>query len=227
MKKFTLLLVCVLATLHLFANNNGDEYKKAPFVDSDKYKKAMKANIGKMKAAKTKADLQAVANQFERIASAEKSKWLPNYYAAYTYIRLTNFEQEGTKKDAILDKANALLKTAAKLSPNNSEIVALDAYLTLTRLAVDPISRGREYSGAVFAKAGKAKALNPKNPRPYFLEAILQMNMPAAFGGGKAQACPSFKSAAQNFEAFQPKNELMPTWGKETNAKMMKQAACQ
>ncbi|HAS39744.1 MAG TPA: hypothetical protein DCS93_04665 [Microscillaceae bacterium] len=227
MKKFTLLLVCVLTTFSLFANGDADKYKKAPFAEDSKYEKAMKANLGKMKTAKTKADLQAVANQFERIASAEKSKWLPNYYAAYTYIRMTNFAKDNTAKDQLLDKAKTLLETATKLAPNNSEVVALEAYLALTRLSVDPMARGREYSGAVFAKAGKAKALNPKNPRPYFLEGILKMNMPPAFGGGKDQACPLFKTAAKNFEGFQPKTELMPNWGKETNAKMMKRAECQ
>jgi len=249
MKKFTLLLVCVLTTLSLFAKGdtdkykkapfvnfdkykkapfvNFDKYKKAPFVNFDKYKKAMIANLGKMKNAKTKADLQAVANQFERIASAEKSKWLPNYYAAYTYIRMTYFVKEKTTKDQLLDKAKALVETATKLAPNNSEVVALEAYLALTRLSVDPMTRGRQYSGMVFAKAGKAKALNPKNPRPYFVEAILKMNMPPAFGGGKDQACPLFKTAAKNFDVFQPKTELMPHWGKETNEKMMKKAECQ
>ncbi|OJJ14624.1 hypothetical protein BKI52_42090 [marine bacterium AO1-C] len=227
MKKITLLLVCVLTTLSLFANGDADKYKKAPFINSDKYKKAMLTNLGKMKNAKTKADMQTVANQFERIASAEKGKWLPSYYAAYTYIRMVRFEKDAAKKDQVLDKADGLLKAAAKLAPNNSEVVALEAYLALTRLSVDPMARGREYSGMVFAKAGKAKALNPKNPRPYFLEAILKMNMPPAFGGGKDQACPLFKSAAQNFESFQPKTELMPNWGKETNAKMMKRAECQ
>lgn len=227
MKKLTLSFICLLATLTVFANNsnlfsNDGKYKKAQLVNEGKYKKAMRANLDKLKSAKTMADMQQVANQFERIAGAEKSKWLPNYYAAYSYIRMTNFEKDGVKKDQLLDKAEVFLKKANKLQPNNSEIVALEAYLAMSRLVVNPMARGQQYSGIVFAKAGKAKALNPKNPRPYFLEGALKLNMPPAFGGGKDAACGLFKKAAANYDTFKPANELMPNWGKGSNAKMMK-----
>ncbi|WP_045112901.1 hypothetical protein [Microscilla marina] len=214
MKKLTLLLVCICTVFTLQANNG------------DKYEKAMKANLSKLKTAKTKAELLAVANQFERIGNAESNKWLPGYYAAYCYIRMARLEKEATSKDQVLDKAAALLEKANKIDSKNSELVTLGAYLTLTRLSVDPMVRGREYSGRTFAKIGKAKALNPANPRPYFIEAILKMNMPPAFGGGKEAACPVFKKAAKKFEAFKPGNGLMPDWGKETNAAIMKQGGC-
>lgn len=215
MKKFTLLLVSLFTVFTLQANNGG------------KYEKAMKANLGKLKTANTAIALQNVANQFERISNAETKKWLPNYYAAYAYIRMVRFEEDAIKKDQLLDKAEALLKKAATLEANNSEIVTLEAYLAMTRLTVDPMARGQQYSGITFGKIGKAKSLNPNNPRPYFLEATLKMNMPPAFGGGKDAACPIYKKAAEKFDNFKPKAELMPNWGKEVNAKMKKKGGCE
>lgn len=214
MKKLALLLALICTVFTLQAHNGG------------KYEKAMKANLAKLKTANTKAQLQGIANQFERIGNAEAKKWLPKYYAAYCYVRLVKFEESIANKDQVLDKAEALLKAATKLEANNSELVTMEAYLAMTRLSVDPMIRGQKYSGITFEKTGKAKALNPNNPRPYFLEAILKMNMPPAFGGGKDAACPVFKQAAEKFEAFKPKNDLAPSWGQKVNEKMMKKGGC-
>lgn len=213
MKKITLSLVCLLIVWAAQASNA-------------QYEKTMKANLLKMKTAKTLTEMQVVATQFEKIAQTEKGKWLPNYYGAYVYVQMARLEEKAAKKDQQLDKAAALLSKAAKLSPNNAEVVALEAYLALIRISVDSIARGREYSGLVFNKVGEAKGLNPKNPRADLVLAILKLNMPAIYGGGIEQACPLFKSAAKNFAAFQPKNDLMPNWGKAQNAKMMKEVGC-
>ncbi|OJJ14625.1 hypothetical protein BKI52_42095 [marine bacterium AO1-C] len=214
MKKITLSLVCLLTVWIVQA-------KPA------QYEKAMKANLNKMKVAKTFAEMQTVADEFERIASNEKSKWLPNYYGAFVYVQMARLEEEAAPKDQLLNKADKLLKIAAKLSPKNSEIVALDAYLTLIRISVDSITRGRQYSGSVFTKVAEAQELNPKNPRPDFVLGILKLNMPTMYGGGTESACPLFKSAAKKFELKQPGNSLMPTWGKARNAQMMKEIGCE
>ncbi|HAS39743.1 MAG TPA: hypothetical protein DCS93_04660 [Microscillaceae bacterium] len=214
MKKITLLLVCLL-TVCLAKASNGQ------------YEKVMKANLAKMKTAKTVTEMQAVAHQFESIARTEKGKWLPNYYGAFTYVQMARLEEASAKKDQLLDKAEKLLKTAAKLSPKNSEVIALEAYLTLIRISVDSITRGREYSGLVFSKAAEAQDLNPKNPRPHLVLAILKLNMPTMYGGGIVQACPLFKKAAKNFETFEPTNGLMPNWGKARNTQMMKEIGCE
>jgi len=46
-----------------------------------KYEAAMKKNFIQMDSAKTTADHQAVSAGFERIGDAEKTQWLPYYYA--------------------------------------------------------------------------------------------------------------------------------------------------
>ncbi len=41
----------------------------------------MKKNLALFDSAKTTADYQTLANTFERIGDAEKTQWLPYYYA--------------------------------------------------------------------------------------------------------------------------------------------------
>ncbi len=50
-----------------------------------------------------------MANNFTRIADAEKTQWLPYYYAAYCYTMDALREQDVSKKDAIADKADTAL----------------------------------------------------------------------------------------------------------------------
>ncbi len=48
---------------------------------SDKYEAAMKKTLALFDSAKSTAQFQSVANSFERIGDAEKTQWLPYYYA--------------------------------------------------------------------------------------------------------------------------------------------------
>src|SRR3954466_3119429 len=48
--------------------------------------------------------LEESANTFERIAAAEKTQWLPYYYAAYCNVMKAFMEKDQSKVDAIADK---------------------------------------------------------------------------------------------------------------------------
>ncbi|HPI37276.1 MAG TPA: hypothetical protein PK397_04950, partial [Ignavibacteriaceae bacterium] len=65
----------------------------------DKFNKAMKKNLDKIETLKTAAEFIDVANNFERIALAEKSEWLPYYYASYLYVIASYMEQNPDSKD--------------------------------------------------------------------------------------------------------------------------------
>src|SRR6476619_5575761 len=53
---------------------------------SEKYVGAMKKNIAELDSAHDATHLSELANNFERIADAEKTQWLPYYYAAYCQV---------------------------------------------------------------------------------------------------------------------------------------------
>ena len=64
------------------------------------YLDAMKTNLGKMGESRTKSDFVSVANQFLRIAEAEKDQWHPYYYSAYALTIAATMEQDPSAKDA-------------------------------------------------------------------------------------------------------------------------------
>lgn len=183
----------------------------------NKYQQTMKSAIEKLNGAATNDEFLDAANTFERISQMEQKEWLPLYYAAYSNIVVSYQEQDFTKRDQILDKAQQFLDKAFKIAPNESELFALQAFLYPSRIVVDPMGRGLEYIGIMNQALENAIQQNPENPRSYYLRAITTLNMPENFGGGAAVAKPIFEKAKAKFDAFQAKSSIHPNWGKEQN----------
>lgn len=180
----------------------------------DKYTETMSKKIEAVYKAQTVAEHLDAANAFERIATAEKTKWEPYYYAAYSYIMMSNVEKENAKKDAYLDLATKALDQAKTIKPNDSEITALEGFVHMMRVTVDPMTRGQEYSGKAFRSFSTAVALNPENPRALTLLAQMQFGTAQFFGSSTAEACGTAEKALQKFATAKTDNVLAPQWGK-------------
>ena len=195
------------------------------FAQSDKYAGAMKKNISMLDSAMQKGNAKELANNFERIGDAEKLQWLPYYYAAYCNVISTYTEKDKTKNDAIADKAEELIIKAEGLAgKENSEIAVIKSMIASAHMMVDPQSRYMQYGAASASNIEKAKALDPSNPRPVYLEGQAKLYTPEAFGGGKDVAKPLFEKALAMFDAFKPASELHPTWGKSATQYFLAQA---
>ena len=206
MKKIIITSIIILATITSFA---GDK----------EYMQDMEKNLKELKMAKTSDEFQVIANNFERIAEAETDKWLPYYYVSYSYINYI-FTGEGTEDiDKFLDIAEGYLEKARQLSPENSEIEVLQGWIYQGRIQVDPMGRGQLYSQKAAGSFGKAKNLNPDNPRIYFLTGQNVLYTPEMFGGGMEAACPYFLEGKEKYAAFKPETPISPNWGKEYNNK--------
>ncbi len=183
----------------------------------DKYLNAMLTSMESMDNASDKEDYLKCASQFERIATAEKTKWMPYYYGANSLIILSFEESDGDQKDLILDRAQEMLDKAFELAPEESELHALQAFLYPSRILVDPMGRGMLYMEKMFLSLETAKALNPDNPRIYFLEGVNKANLPPAMGGGPEVAKPVLELASAKFKTFKNEDPLWPGWGEEAN----------
>lgn len=184
---------------------------------NEAYQKAMKHSIEKLFQAKTIPEYVEVANQFERISQIEKAEWLPLYYASFAYIMISFQETENAKKDQYLDQAQKYLNQAIAIAPNESELYMMQGFLYPSRINIDPINRGMLYMSKMNESLDKALALNPDNPRVYYLRATMNYHMPEAYGGGAANALPLFILADEKFRIFKPETEISPNWGKEMN----------
>jgi hypothetical protein len=188
--------------------------------DEKSYTEAMVAALEQMKTTGP-ADYGLIANQFERIAQAEKTQWLPYYYAGFSSIVQGFATQDKTKVDAILDYAEKMLDQALALMPQEPENLVLKGFLDCARIVVDPQTRGAQYSQEAMASFKKAQEIDPKNPRADYMLGMILLNTPDFYGGGKKVAQPVLEGAILKFEKFVPLSPLHPSWGKEDCQKQL------
>jgi len=197
---FQLLLVLLISVSLSFAN---------------KYESAMSTAIEKLNAANDLEAYVAATATFERIGDAEQDQWLPYYYASLGYVWSSHTLEEGSKIDEYLDKAQSLNEKAEKLSPNNDEIITLQGYIYMMKLAVDPSTRGQEYSGLAMQQFGKAMGMNANNPRALLLSGRMKMGTDQFFGNDLSESCGMILKASKMFENQTQKSKLDPAWGWE------------
>ena len=191
--------------------------------DDVKYTETMTKNIALVYKAETTDDLIQAVNMFNRVGAAEKNKWEPFYYEAFGYIMLANREQDAVKKDAFLDQAKLAIGKAGEIKANESEIVALEGFISMIRVSVDPAARGQQYSSLAMQSFGKAVALNPENPRALALLARMQFGMAQFFNSSTTEACMNAHKALEKFTTFKPESPVAPVWGKGVVESLLKE----
>ena len=176
----------------------------------------MKKNLAAMDTAfQNPSSLLALANNFERIATAEKNQWLPYYYAAFCQVNYGFMLKEKDKVDGFADKATDLINKADSLMPNNSEISCIKSMVASCHMMVDPMSRWQEYGAESNGNMEKAMQQDPTNPRPYYLKGQGLKYTPEQFGGGCKTATEQLQAAMDKYAAFKPASDIAPNWGKK------------
>ena len=184
----------------------------AAFSQNEKFTAAMTSTLDQMKAAKTPEESAAVAAKFERIGDAEKTQWLPYYYAGLIKARMAF---EAKDKDKAADEATVVLDKAAAIEKDNSEIFCVRATVCYAHMMVDPMTRWMQYGAEAKKNLEASSKADPSNPRPVILQANSLKNTPEQFGGGCESAKPIAEKAAKLLADFKPASPLHPTWGKE------------
>jgi len=184
------------------------------FAQSAKYESAMKANISQLDSIHSNNNADDLANSFIRIGDAEKTQWLPYYYAGYCKAVQAMTEKDNSKKDALADKATeSITKAESILGKENSEIDVIKSMIATAHMTVDPASRYMTYGQDISSNIEKAETLDPTNPRPVLVQAENAFYTPEQYGGGKDVAKTLFDKAKQLYENFKPESDLSPMWG--------------
>ena len=191
--------------------------------DDGKYEKAMKKNLSKIDSAMDVGSMLDAANGFERIAFAEKDKWLPYYYASFMFVRSSLSDTTAGKKDGYLDKADIFINIADSLEEDESEIYVLKGMIAQARLQIDPMNRWMKYGPIANNNFLKAMKLDTLNPRPEYLQGVSLYYTPEQFGGGSAPAKRLLEKSLEKFNLFETDNDLMPNWGREMVEQMLEQ----
>ncbi len=188
-------------------------YSQTQVSNDGKYREAMASNIQVVYSSDSPSSLHSAVNTFERIGQAEKTKWEPYYYAAFGYVMLANHEQVAAKKDNYLDHAENNIKKASAIKSNDAEIIALEGFVHMIRITVDPASRGQQYSMLGSQAFGKALTIDGENPRALALMAQMEYGTAQFMGSPTTQACATNEAALQKFTTFSSDNPLAPQWG--------------
>lgn len=191
------------------------------FAQNEKYVKAMEPKVAALDTSHNTEVLKDLANSFERIADAEKTQWLPYYYAALAHVNAGYMAGMGAsgmggnadKSDPEADKADELIKKAEALSKDNSEIWVVKKMIATLHMMGDPMTRYMTYGPQAAEALATAKKLNPENPRVYLLEGQDKFYTPEQYGGSKEEAKKLFEQAADKFEVFKPETSIHPSWG--------------
>lgn len=179
-----------------------------------RYVQAMEKGMATLLNTNDKQVLTESANTFERIANAEKTEWLPFYYAAYALTMASFEEKDVSKIDPMLDRADDFISKAESLQPGNSEISVIKAMIMFGRMNVDQsrgMTLGPKASGVLQAAMAQ-KPLN--NPRVMMNLAQNTYYTPEAFGGSRAKGLELMEKALAAYDTFTPEGPLHPNWGK-------------
>lgn len=163
---------------------------------------------------------EAVAT-FERIASVEKSNWLPNYYIAFINTIDAFGTKDKDKVNALIAKAQEALDNATAISPNNSELMVVQAMLYTAILVQDPMTNGQKYSALAMEQYNKALIIDPKNPRVLFSKAEFEIGGAKYWGTDTKPMCDAITKSLELFANFKPESPFHPNWGKDRAEKVL------
>lgn len=215
MKKLIFLIV---STITMYATANAQEA----------YTQQMQQLVSRLDNATTVRDYQQLSNDFYRIASAQKTAWLPYYYAAFCNAKIgwlkqddpDNIEPFANKAEEQITKAQSLLDTT-KQKKELSEVYCVRMMLNQARVFVNPQTYGPKYGPTAFQYLARAEAIQPDNPRVLYLKGWQKFATPKMWGGDKAKAKELLTSAKQKLGSNTSPG-IEPHWGKKEVDEILK-----
>ncbi|MBK8601116.1 MAG: hypothetical protein IPN80_11725 [Flavobacterium sp.] len=155
------------------------------------------------------------SDMFERIASAEKGSWLPNYYVALVNTTSSFKTRDKELVSALLNKAQNALDIEFIKDPNNVELLVMQAMIDTGWVVFDPMTNGMKLSGKIMETYGKALAIAPDNPRAVFGKAEYEIGGAKYFGTDTKPMCAEINRSIELFAKFKPETPFSPKWGLE------------
>ena len=150
---------------------------------------------------------------FERIASAEKTSWLPNYYVATVNCFAAFQTKDKEQMSALLSKAQTALTIEMEKNPNNAEIIVMQCMIYTAWMNYDPMTYGMKYSRTVMELYGKAEAIAPENPRVVYGKAEFVIGGAKWTGADVKVLCKEVERSIALFATFKPETAFSPNWG--------------
>lgn len=157
---------------------------------------------------------QALADVVALVPQAEdpRTRALYLYGAAYTRWRMAVFpEVPGKRKEELLEASVDDLDKAIAIGPS-AEAYSLKSSVLGLQIGTS-MWRGMTLGPRIGSVMGKAKELEPANPRVVLSEGVGAFHTPSMFGGGHDKAENLLRQALVLFEK-EPRDKPWPNWGR-------------
>jgi len=224
MKKLTFLFIAsnLLFVMPVISQEMKIDTIKSISTADQQFKEDLKASVDDFDSAKNMSEWVAASNHLGLIATNYSDQWAANYYACYSLTVLSYIEKDAKKRDAYLDNAEVFLnKAISDFKAENDELYVLNAMHASARLSVQPASRYKKFGDLFNVNIEKAKALQPNNPRIYYLKGNSLFYTPKMFGGGAKKAMVEFEKAESLYESESKDDIFKPYWGERQNEQML------
>ncbi|SDB23011.1 hypothetical protein SAMN03097699_0201 [Flavobacteriaceae bacterium MAR_2010_188] len=170
-----------------------------------------------------KGEMLKAEGIFERVSQAETDQWLPHYYVAHINNLLSWGEQDQQQLKSKLDKAQSEIEKAMAISPNNPELLVMQAQILTNWVSHDGQTYGMMYSAKINELYGKAAQIAPNNPRVVYCKAQWDMGSAKYFGKDVTPYCDQINTSLELFANFKPESSISPNWGEEQANQLSKQ----
>ena len=114
-----------------------------------------------------------------------------------------------------LEKAKEFLDLAKAISPDNPELMVLEALINTAWIAYDGATYGMTLSGKNFQLYEQALAMAPQNPRVVLSKAEWDMGSAKYFGKDITPYCKDVEKSLELFANFSNDTPFYPSWGKD------------
>jgi hypothetical protein len=138
--------------------------------------------------ASTEQTLLQAANYFIRISGVNTDQWLPHYYAAYCFARISHMNHDADICDKWVDRAQNEVDKAFVIAPDNDEVLVMKGFVLQARMNINPMVRGFQFFEETMGYFTKASEINAANPRAYLWKGVNLLHTPEQFGGGNRAA---------------------------------------
>lgn len=150
---------------------------------------------------------------FERIAVAEKTSWLPNYYIGLINALEALNPKNKENMTGLLAKSNAAVDSELEKNPNNAELIVVKCLAMTALLASDPMTYGMTMSPKIAGLYIKAGMIAPQNPRVVLNKARFDLGGAKWTGADTKKLCADVERSRELFATFKPETPFSPSWG--------------
>ena len=179
--------------------------------DHDEAADLMRAGIHEAVVTGDETGLTDLVIQARRAIAAFPDDAIFSHYLGYALYRLGGMMLEHDENIALrmLEESAAVLERSIEIDPMPESHALVAAGLGMRIMDDgDPVTLGMQHD----TEMGRARALDPENPRVRLLEGISVFHRPEMWGGGPDAALEHFEAAIELFATDAPEPPL-PAWG--------------